>query len=305
MASIVVKSRATGDGDWMGLVVGGADVGRGDPEVPGADGEGGGVGVGPVAHAATRMARSRAGRWRMAIWTSDRPSCDVDPCPERSATNGVSGAVAHPTLWRMDGRRMLVWDKEAGYGVESAEVTLNVDHLTASTLAIGWDPLPYRLEYELTTVRGWATEGLIARTAGDGWRRRLDLRRSDDGTWTIDAEAEGDVDLPPPGGSVEAIRNAIDCDVAGSPLTNTMPVLRHGLLHEPGALTFTMAFVDVPSLAVGRSRQRYEVVGDDADGGRRIEYRSLDSDFRSELTFDPDGLVISYPRLGRRVGGDR
>jgi uncharacterized protein len=196
-------------------------------------------------------------------------------------------------------RRTIARDKEDRYGTELAEVDLATDRLAAIGVAIGWDPLPYRLEYTLETGGGWITTRLDVTARGESWRRALDLRRSADGTWTIAASAGGEVDLQGPGGDVEAIAAALDCDLGNAPLTNTMPVLRHDLFHRDGSIEFVMAWVAVPALVVRASVQRYTTLGDAAGGLRRIEYRSRD--FVSELRFDADGICVDYPQLGRAV----
>jgi hypothetical protein len=196
-------------------------------------------------------------------------------------------------------RRVIAWDKDNGYGTEFAEVELTADRLTATGMAIGWSPLAYRLEYALETGAGWVTTRLHVTTRGDGWQRTLDLRRSDAGIWTTAASAGGEADLEPPGGDVGSFAEALDCDLGNAPLTNTMPVLRHDLLRKDGSVDFVVAWVAVPALAVRASAQRYTTLGDTADGLRRIEYRSRD--FRSELLFDPDGICVDYPQLGRAV----
>ena len=88
--------------------------------------------------------------------------------------------------------------------------------------------------------------------------------------------------------------DALDCDLALSPLTNAMPILRHGLHEQPGEADFTMAWVDVPSLTVTESRQRYEHV---APGLVRYVDRGEFDGFTAELELDPDGLVLTYPGL--------
>ena len=195
--------------------------------------------------------------------------------------------------------RTVVWDKENGYGTEFVEVELGADRLSAKGLAIGWDPLPYRLEFKLETGPGWVTRRLDVTTRGDGWTRRLDLRRSDAGSWTADGSGDGEVDLEPAGGDATTFAEGLDCDLGLSPLTNSMPVLRHDLLRTDGAIDFVMAWVAVPALAVRRSDQRYTPLGDAPRGLRRIEYRSVG--FVSELLFDPDGICVDYPQLGRAV----
>ncbi|MFL5884225.1 MAG: putative glycolipid-binding domain-containing protein [Thermoleophilaceae bacterium] len=164
-----------------------------------------------------------------------------------------------------------VWKLLEAPGSEAAEVALEEDRLTARGVQIGpgwW------LDYELETGPGWVTTRLLATVMGDGFRRTLDLR---------------------PGGD-EWVEGAVDCDIAFSPLTNAMPVLRTGLMSREGAEDFVMSWVAVPELTVHASRQRYEHVRDGV-----VRFVSLDIDYTSELTFDSDGLVVTYPGLGERV----
>jgi hypothetical protein len=202
---------------------------------------------------------------------------------------------------RASRRRVIVWDKEEGYGVEFADVELARDRLTGGGVAIGWDPVPYRLEFTLETGPGWVTRRLDVTTRGDGWSRTLDLLRSEQGTWTVDASGDGEIDLEPAGGDAATFADALDCDLGLSPLTNSMPVLRHDLLRKDGSVEFVMAWVAVPALAVRASAQRYATLGEAGDDLRRIEYQSRD--FRSELLFDADGICVDYPQLGRAVPG--
>lgn len=198
-------------------------------------------------------------------------------------------------------RRMVVWDKVNGLGAEVVNVTLEADRLAARIVAIGWDPVPYRLDGVLETGAGWVTTSLALSVDGGGWGRTLDLRRSPAGTWTIATTASGRADLGPPGGDPSAFALALDCDLGRSPVTNTMPVLRHDLLRRDNSVDFVMAWVSVPDLAVRASAQRYATIGHDRRGRRRIQYRSLDSDAAAELVFDADGLIVDYPQLARAV----
>lgn len=198
--------------------------------------------------------------------------------------------------------RSVGWTKAAGPALEFAEVTLSPDAVDAVGVAIGSRPVPYRLDYALETTAGFVTARLYLTARGEGWRRTLDLQRSAGGAWTATGEAEGSLELPPPGGHTSGLDDALDCDLQESPLTNTMPVLRHGLLEADGSFDFVMAWVAVPSLAVHASPQRYTALRDLPGGRRLIRYEGLDSDFSAELTFDADGLVIDYPGLGRRLG---
>jgi hypothetical protein len=196
--------------------------------------------------------------------------------------------------------RRVAWTKDSVVGAEHAEVTLETDRLTASSVAIADDPLPCRVDYELETGPGFVTLRLRLRARGDGWERTLDLGRDDDGRWSADTNGDGSPDLPAPGGDVTLLQGALDCDVAHSPVTNTMPVLRHHMLRQPGAHDFLMAWVSLPDLSFRPSRQRYVSLPDVRDTGV-VRYESLDGTFTADLTFDADGLVIDYPQLGRRL----
>jgi hypothetical protein len=144
------------------------------------------------------------------------------------------------------------------------------------------------------------TSSLSVSTEGGGWRRRLELSQ-DGGSWTIQAAGEGQVDLPPPGGDPAALEGALDCDLGLSPLTNTMPVLRHGLHRGGGPVDFLMAWVAVPALSVHPSEQRYTFVGLRSEGSV-VRYEGRHRDFVGDLIFDEYGLVVRYPDLASRVG---
>jgi len=79
-------------------------------------------------------------------------------------------------------------------------------------------------------------------------------------------------------------------DLGYSPLFNSLPVLA-GLEQ---ATDFVMTFVEVPSLEVARSEQRYEPLGDGV-----IRYRS--GSFVADIEFDADGFVTRYEGLAERV----
>jgi hypothetical protein len=197
-----------------------------------------------------------------------------------------------------------VWHNAEPFHVELAEVRLADGTLAASGIAIGTEPLDYRLEYELTTTREYVTMRLDVNSRGSGWQRRLVLVREAAGAWSCTGEQSGQLDLPPPGGDLSGIQAALDCDLGLSPLTNTMPVLRHQLHVTPSAepIEFLMAWVAVPELAVQASRQRYTHLRR-TPAGAVVRFESLDNDFRADLSFDDNGLVLDYPGIGRAVQG--
>jgi hypothetical protein len=175
-------------------------------------------------------------------------------------------------------RRFLAWrglDDE--WRAEACTAELGADGLRASGVQLA---AAYRLDYELRTTSDLLTEHLLLELHGAGAGGRLDLRRDPGGTWTANGVVQPHVE------------GALDCDLAFSPLTNFMPAARLG--GEPA--DHTMAWVSVPDLAVVRSGQRYEPIGE-----RRVRYVSLDDDFVAELELDEDGFVVRYPALAERA----
>jgi hypothetical protein len=196
--------------------------------------------------------------------------------------------------------RFCVWAGVEEWSVEAASVDLRAGGMTATGTQLGARPVPYRIDYRLDACAGFVTSEVDLTACGEGWRRRLVLRRSATGAWSADVEDAGD----PPGGAWDGghpdLAEALDVDVAFSPLTNSMPILRHGL-HRQGSRDFVMAWVAVPDLRVRASRQRYEHVRAD-ERGATVRFVEPDSDFTAELALDPDGLLVDYPGLARRVG---
>ncbi len=198
--------------------------------------------------------------------------------------------------------RMLVWRGLDAWRAELAEVKLAGDRLSARGVQIGVQPTPYRLEYELSTQDAFVTQRLQVRASGAGWRRQIDLTRDRQGDWRCEAGADGDpdIELPPPGGGMDDVQGALDCDLGLSPLTNFMPIRRERLLEGGEPREFVMAWVSVPDLSVHRSEQRYEPVD-----SHTVRYVGRHRCFVGELTCDADGFVILYPDLGERVPSDR
>ncbi len=84
-------------------------------------------------------------------------------------------------------------------------------------------------------------------------------------------------------------------DLGNSPLFNSLPVLRDGLLEGGEAREYAMRWVSVPDLAVHEQRQRYEPVG-----AGIVRFRT--GSFTADIEFDGEGLVTRYPELAERLG---
>jgi len=192
--------------------------------------------------------------------------------------------------------RAAVWEKDDGTGGEFVELVVEPDRLSARGVAIGSSPLPYRLDYVLETGAGFVTTLLDVSSRGAEWSRRLVLRGDGAGSWTIDTETEGIVDLAGPGGDPLALAGALDCDLGLSPVTNLMPILRHGLANGVGRVELNAAWVSVPDLRVQPDGQRYTAIGPN-----QVRYEALDGVFSATISIDDDGLVVDYPGIARRI----
>jgi hypothetical protein len=146
-------------------------------------------------------------------------------------------------------------------------------------------PEPYSVRYELDAADGYTTRALQAEVITSEGARQLELRQ-EQGSWLVNGMPRSDLE------------GALDCDLAGCPLTNTMPILRHDLHRTPGEVTLTMAFVRLPELDVVRSEQTYTHLRRFEDDTALVRYSS--GDFSADLLIDGNGFVIEYPELGAR-----
>lgn len=198
----------------------------------------------------------------------------------------------------------LFWQRLDTAGVEH---TL-ADHrsgLLARGTAVAVDPIAYTCRYELRTDESWATARLDVSSEGAAWMRTLRLELAA-GRWRATTAEQGDLDGAlaaaghagaglPGTEDPDLLFGAFDVDLTGSPLTNTLPIRRLGLLKaEPGvAHRLSVAWVLVPSLEVVQADQIYTALGDG-----RLRFAS--ETFSADLEVDDDGFVIHYPGLARR-----
>jgi hypothetical protein len=167
-------------------------------------------------------------------------------------------------------------------------------------------PVPFVCRYDLYTDDAWVSARLEVTVEGAGFVRQARLERAT-GRWRVTATEQGDLDAalaaaghPPAGlpGCVDPdqLATALDIDIGYSPLTNTLPIRRLGLLQAPvGSVhTQTMAWVLVPGLEVIPNEQTYTVLGAD-----KIQYRS--GTFSADLSIDAGGYVTHYPGLADRA----
>ncbi|MEV6314794.1 putative glycolipid-binding domain-containing protein [Streptomyces sp. NPDC051776] len=183
----------------------------------------------------------------------------------------------------------VTWRVTGSGGFETAWTELSGTALRARGRVVGTVPEPYWLTYELETGDDYVTRRLfVSADTASGESRSLDLRRDEDGRWTAN------------GRPLPEVTGADDCDLGLSPLTNAMPVLRHGLHTGPGEHDFLMAWVSVPDLTVTPSPQTYAHLGT-TDHGARVRFTS--EDFTADLELATDGQVVTYPSLAFRLQG--
>ena len=198
----------------------------------------------------------------------------------------------------------LFWGRRDTSGAEHALVDVR-SGLHARGTALAVDPIPYSARYELRTGPDWATTSLEVSTEGAGWSRTLRLE-SEDARWRMSTAERGDLDAAltasghagaglPGTEDPDSLYGAFDVDLTGSPLTNTLPIRRLGLLKaEPGvAHRVSVAWVLLPSLEVVQADQIYTALGD----GR---VRFANETFSADLVVDDDGFVVEYPGLAER-----
>ncbi|MEE6261154.1 putative glycolipid-binding domain-containing protein [Plantactinospora sonchi] len=177
--------------------------------------------------------------------------------------------------------------------------------LSARGTLLAVDPVPFTCRYELRTDEHWATEGLEVSCEGAGWLRTLRLVRAA-GRWRASTAEQGDLDAvlaaagrPPTGlpgtEDPERLAEALDADLSGSPLFNTLPVRRLRLAEAtPGtARTITVVWVLLPGLQVLPVEQTYTVLD-----GQTVRFAI--TGFTADIELDPDGYVRLYPGLAER-----
>ncbi|MEH0845161.1 putative glycolipid-binding domain-containing protein [Micromonospora sp. CPCC 205711] len=203
--------------------------------------------------------------------------------------------------------KSLFWSRTDTAGAEHV-VLDDGPTFSARGTQVAVDPIAYTCRYRLAAGADGATGSLQVEIEGAGWSRHVRLERGGDG-WRVRAGEQGDLDAAlraagrPPAGlpgaeDPDRLYDALDVDLGGSPLFNSLPVRRLGLAGATPDLprTVTVAWVLVPSLEVVAAEQVYTPLGP----GR---VRFVSDTFRADLELDADGLVRRYPGLAERVDG--
>lgn len=189
---------------------------------------------------------------------------------------------------------MTTWESDdpAGPGLEAARVVLGGSGFRAvgrmvRTTASG----VFTASYRLVAGASGAVERLVVDAADADRERQLTITRSEDGGWLADDGS---------GATRIDAGDALDVDLAYSPVFNALPVRRLGLHRDAGARTIPMVFVALPEATIEYTEQTYRTVRTGADGKPAVIGFSA-GDFAAEITVDDDGMVLDHPGIARRV----
>ena len=177
--------------------------------------------------------------------------------------------------------------------------------LRARGTALAASPVPYTCRYEIVTDDTWATARCEVTVEGAGFLRSVRLEHAA-GRWRVTATEQGNLDAvllaaghsradQPGSEDPGTLFAAVDVDLGGSPLTNTLPIRRLGVLNLPGVRhTVDVAWILVPSLVVVPAKQTY-VANEDGV----VSFSS--GSFAADLQVDERGYVRHYPGLADRA----
>ena len=148
----------------------------------------------------------------------------------------------------------------------------------------------FNASFDLTAGKPLSDGRLLIRATTGTEERQLSASRTDEGQWLVDRGA---------GSERNAFDGAMDLDVAGCVLFNSLPIRRLGLHREAAEHELAVVYLSLPDLSVSLARQTYRTVSIDPAGGAVVEFRQ--GDFTAELTVDADGVVVDYPGVATRI----
>jgi hypothetical protein len=188
--------------------------------------------------------------------------------------------------------RQVMWTPWTTPGLEHVRVLIQPDAIAADGLILGVSERePFRVHYEIQCDHQWKLRAVHVSLL-EGSSRSLHLLTDGEGSWTTEQ-----------GEALPSLSGCRDVDISATPFTNTLPIRRLALQSGASA-TLSMVYISVPQLQVEVTEQRYTCLEATSAGGR-YSFESLEQGtvtFTAELPVDPDGLVMDYPGLFRRVG---
>jgi len=150
------------------------------------------------------------------------------------------------------------------------------------TVLLVHDEAPLAVEYEIATGEAAETRAVRVALSRGAEVRRLALTAAG-GRWLLD------------GREVPALAGCLDVDLAVTPSTNVLPIVRLGLAVGASA-EVAAAWVRFPDLTVEVLPQRYTRLAPE-----RYLYESRGGAFQAELDVDELGLPVRYPPFWERA----
>ena len=186
--------------------------------------------------------------------------------------------------------REVFWARVGVPGLEHLRLLRQSDWWEADGLVLGCDDgRGWRVRYHVAVDAGWQARACTVTRLDDG--HRLELHRDGAGWLGTDGKP-----LP-------ELAGAEDVDITVTPFTNTLPIRR--LAWTAGqARELTMAWISVPELTVRAAPQRYTCLRSIEPAGGRFRYEGIGTGFTVELDVDPDGLVLDYGTIWRRLSAE-
>ncbi len=179
--------------------------------------------------------------------------------------------------------REVRWASEEGDGIEHLAFDADGDAIRVESVVVGQRyGHSYGLCYTVHCDRQWRVLYAAFRVMGG---RTLVLHSDGAGHWR-DGE----------GRALSALDGCIDIDIAATPFTNTLPIMRLGLARGERR-PISVVYVAAPQLEPTRVEQAYVCL----DPQREYRYEGIFRDFTADLRIDEDGLVIDYPTLFWRL----
>ncbi|WP_309085251.1 putative glycolipid-binding domain-containing protein [Chelativorans sp.] len=173
-----------------------------------------------------------------------------------------------------------MWRRLDEPGLEVFQIEGEADGFRALSTVVHAGETAFGLSYVWLLDREWRTRRLDLRLSTP-LLREMSIERIPGG-WLVDGREN------------QSLAECEEIDVSATPFCNAL-ALR--LLKGPGELT--ALYVDVPSLRLSPSRQRYEALA-------KSRWRYIDlgvaKGFEADLKIDADGLVFDYEGLFEAVG---
>lgn len=179
---------------------------------------------------------------------------------------------------------VIYWRRLDVPGLERLELSIESDRITACSDLICLEDGGYRLEYRWQLDPEWRTLSVEFNRKSAAGQTVMRLERAGQ-SWNVDGAFRPD------------LTSALEPDLSATPFCNSIAI-RGVFGAREKTLTLDTAFIDASTLAVTRSRQRY-----DRQSANRFRYTDLGifQGFEADLLVDASGLIELYEGLFERV----